>query len=277
MNETAKLWMDLARSDLKSSRVLHDSGHYRTSYFFFQQTAEKANKAFAHFAGLLSEKEFKDIQHDQLKIYRKTIAKQEAEIKTLVQVLEPYPKVSNHQILQLTNFRDYQKALSEGLCFIDTLRGYDLVNIPVQDINFILRQLNTVKNTKLKIPRNFEDVLKNQVVGVADWLGQFETQEAIFAKTAILGFIDDPDKSKEIYDIIVKQILPMVIDLAFVSLTLYFCAIVTIQHSSLTRYPDNNVNPDNLYTKKLPLVRKQKEFMDLLDKALHKLIKINAT
>lgn len=276
MNGTAKLWIDLARSDLKSSRLLYDNGHYRTSYFFFQQTAEKANKAFAHFVGLLSDKEFKDIQHDQLKIYRKTIAKQEGEIKRLVQVLEPYPKVANYQILQQTNFRDYQKTLSEGLNVIDSLRSYDLVNIHTQDLNFILGQLNTVKNTKLKIPRNFEDVLKNQMVGVADWIGQFETQEAISAKTEFLEFMDEPDNSKKIYNLILKQILPMVIDLAFVNLTLYFCAIVTVQHSSLTRYPDDNVNPDTVYTKKLPLVKKQKEFMDLLDKALLKLSKINA-
>ena len=277
MNETANLWIDLARSDLKSSRLLYNNGHFRTSYFFFQQSAEKANKAFAHFAGLLSDKEFKDIQHDQLKIYRKTIAKQEGEIKTLVQVLEPYPKVANHQILQQANFRDYHKTLSEGLSFIDSLRNYDLVNISTQDLNLILGQLNTLKNTKLKIPRNFEDVLKNQMVGIADWIGQFETQEATNAKTELLEFIDDPDNSKKFYDIVVKQMLPMLIDLAFVNMTLYFCAILTVQHSSLTRYPDNNVNPEKVYTKKLPLVRKQKEFMDLLDEALIKLIKINAT
>jgi len=65
----------------------------------------------------------------------------------------------------------------------------------------------------------------------------------------------------------------MVIDLAFINLTLYFCAIITVQHSSLTRYPDDNVNPDMVYTKRLPLVKKQNEFMDLLDKALIKLLK----
>lgn len=277
MNEIAKTWIDIARNDLKSSRLLYDNGHHRTSYFFFQQAAEKANKAFAHFAGLLSDKEFKDIQHDQLKIYRKTITKQEREIKTLVHALKPYPKVANHQILQQINFTDYQRTLSESISFIDSLRSYDLINIPTMDLNQLLGQLETVKNTKLKIPRDFEAVRKTQMVKVADWIGQFETQDGIDAKTEFLILMDDPDKSKEFYDLIVKQILPLVIDIAFVNLTLYCCAIITVQHSSLTRYPNKNVNPDTVYTKRLPIVKKQNEFMDLLDIALIKLTKINAT
>lgn len=277
MNETVKIWTDLSRSDLKSSRLLYDNGHHRTSYFFFQQSAEKANKALAHFAGLLNDKEFKDIQHDQLKIYRKTIAKQEGEIKTLIHLLKPYPKVADHQILQQTNFTDYQQTLKEGLSFIDSLRSYDLVNIPAKDLNLLLGQLNAVKNIKLKIPRDFEAVFKNQMLGVANWIGQFETQDAIEAKIDFIKFMDDPDNIKTFYDLIVKQILPMVIDLAFVNLTLYFCAILTVQHSSLTRYPDDNVNPETIYTKRLPIAKKQKEFMYLLDKALLKLTKLNAT
>lgn len=277
MNETTKLWIDLARSDLKSSRFLYENGHHRTSYFFFQQASEKANKAFAHLAGLLSDKEFRNIQHDQLKIYRKTIAKQEGEIKTLVHALKPYPKVANHQILQQTNFADYQQTLSDGLSSIDSLRSYNLVNIPAKDLNLLLGQLNAVKNTKLKIPRDFEAVLKTQMLGVADWIGQFETQDAIETKSEFLKFMDDSENAKKFYDLIVNQTLPLVIDLAFVNLTLYFCAIITIQHSSLARYPDDGVNPDTIYTKRLPLVKKQKEFMDLLDKALLKLTKLNST
>lgn len=277
MNETAKIWIDLARSDLKSSRLLYNNAHHRTSYFFFQQASEKANKAFAHLTGLLSDKEFKNIQHDQLKIYKKIILKQEVEIKTLVRALKPYPKVANHQILQQINFINYQQTLSEGLSFINCLRSYDLVNIPTTDLTHILGQLKTTQNTKLKIPRDFEAVLKTQMFKVADWIGQFETQEAKEATTEFLKMMDDPDNSKKIYDLIVKQILPLVIDMAFVNLTLYFCAILTVQHSSLTRYPDNNVNPEKIYSKRLPVVKKQEEFMDLLDKALFKLTKLNTT
>jgi HEPN domain-containing protein len=276
MNETVKIWTDLSMSDLNSSRLLHNSGHYRTSYFFFQQATEKANKAFALFAGLLSDKEFKDIQHDQLKIYRRTIVKWESEIKTLIQVLKPYPKVANHKILSKTNFTEYQKTLSEGVSFIDSLRNYDLVNIPTRDLNYLIRQLKKIREVKFRIPRDFETIFKTQMLGVADWIEQFETQEAIEAKAKFQKFINNKEQAKQLYDLITNQILPFVIDIVFVNFTLYLCAIITIQHSSLTRYPNNNINPETIYTKRLPLVKKQTEFMDLLEEAISKLNRINA-
>jgi HEPN domain-containing protein len=277
MNETVKIWIDLSRSDLKSSKLLYDNGHYRTSYFFFQQAAEKANKAFAHFSGVLSDKEIRDTQHDQLKIYRKTMVKQEGEIKTLINALKPYPKVANHIVLQQAYFADYQQTLLQGFNVIDSLRNFDLVNIPTKDLTILLEQLNKVENTKLNFPRDFEVVLKKQMFGVAEWIGQFETQEAIDAKIEFCKYMDSVDNEKEFNNLIVKQMLPLLFDLTFVNLTLLFCAIITVQHSTLTRYPDDGINPDTIYTKRLPLVKKQIEFMNLLDKALLKITKLNAT
>ena len=80
MYSTIKVWIDLSKSDLNSSKILHENGHYRNSYFLFQQTTEKANKAFALISEILTETELKTIQHDQTKIYRKAIVKQEKNI-----------------------------------------------------------------------------------------------------------------------------------------------------------------------------------------------------
>jgi HEPN domain-containing protein len=277
MNETVKLWTELALSDLKSSQLLHDNKHFRTSYFFFQQAAEKANKAFVLFAGQLTQKDFKDIQHDQLKIYRKTIVKQENELKTLIQGLEPLEKISDHKLVSTTNLKQYSKSLLDSVQHIDSLRNYDLINISVVDLNYLLRQLKTIKETKIKIPVNYEKKFKNVMLSVADWVGQFETQEAIEGKKEIMNFINNKEQSKQLWEVLVNQIFPLMIDLVFINLTLYFCAIITIQHSSLSRYPDNDRSPENIYIPKLPLVKKQKEFMNYLQDAISKLEVINAT
>lgn len=50
------------------------------------------------------------------------------------------------------------------------------------------------------------------------------------------------------------------------------CALLTIQHSTLTRYPENGKNPFEVYTSKLPLIKKQPLFMNLLEDAI-KLLK----
>ena len=179
MNETVKIWTDISLSDLQSSRLLYENGHYRTSYFLFQQATEKANKAFAHLSGLFSEAEFKDIQHDQMKIYRKSIIKQERKIDTLIQLFEPYPKITNHRIFEETNFIEYQKSLLNGVSSIDSLRNYDLVSISTKDLNSILKQLIKLKETQIRIPRNIQSVFKTKMLEVTDWIGQLGTEKAI--------------------------------------------------------------------------------------------------
>jgi len=275
MNETVKIWTDISLSDLNSSRLLYENGHYRTSYFLFQQATEKANKAFAHLAGLFSETEFKDIQHDQMKIYRKSIIKQERIIDTLIQLFEPYPKIANHKIFEKTNFTEYQKSLLNGVSFIDSLRNNDLVRISAYDLNSIIKQLIKLRDTQIKIPRNFDFLFKTKILEVTDWIGQLGTEKAIEEKEKLEKLINDQEQSSQLYDLMVTQVFPLLIDLVFVNVTLYVCALITIQHSSLTRYPEYNINPDSIYIKRLPVVKKQNEFMDLLNEATLKINRIN--
>jgi len=275
MNLKAEIWIDLATSDLKSSRLLHDSGHFRTSYFLFQQATEKANKAYALLTDILKEEELQKISHDTLKIYRRTTVKQEHEIKTLVKVLEPYPKVSQHKVLSKINFTKYHETLSDGVRFMDGLRKEDLVNIAATDLNDFLRELKKIKATKITLPVNYEKKMEKIMLDVADWIGQFGTDEALKAKMEFSDFISDKQNAKDFYDIMCNKMLPMMIDLSFVHMTLFYCAIITVQHSSLSRYPESRKNPDFIYTKRLPLIQKQKQFMDMLADSLERLKHFN--
>lgn len=275
MNLTAEIWIDLATSDLESSRLLHDSRHFRTSYFLFQQVTEKANKAYALLTGILKENELQKINHDTLKIYRRTSVKQEQEIKTLVKVLEPYPKISQHKIFSKIHFTKYHETLSDGVRFMDGLRNEDLVNIAAADLNNLLRELKKIKTAKITLPSNYEKKMEKIMRDVADWIGQFGTDEALKAKKEFSDFISDKQKAKEFYDIMCNKMVPMMIDLSFVHMTLFFCAIITVQHSSLSRYPESGKNPDLIYTKRLPLVQKQKQFMDMLADSLERLRHLN--
>ena len=275
MNLTAEIWIDLATSDLKSSRLLHDSGHFRTSYFLFQQATEKANKAYALLTDIYKENELQKISHNTLKIYRRTSVKQKQEIKTLVKVLKPYPKVSQHKVLSKINFTKYYETLADGICFIDGLRKEDLVNIAATDLNDLLRELKKIKTTKITLPFKYEKKMEKIMLDIADWIGQFGTDEVLKSKKEFSDFISDKKNAKEFYDIICNKMLPMMIDFSFVHMTLFYCAIITVQHSSLSRYPESGKNPDFTYTKRLPLVQKQKQFMDMLADSLERLKHIN--
>lgn len=275
MNETVKIWTELALSDLKSSIILYDNKQFRTSYFLFQQASEKANKAFAILGGQFNEKDIKKIGHNQFKIFTRTIRIQGEGVKNLITFLKPFPKVENHKVLARTNLNEYGKSLNESIKFIDNLSQHDLITISLTDLNTLLRQLKKINESKIKIPLNFEKNFKKGMLNIADWVGQFETKEAIEAKQEFHKLINDKEEAEKIYTLLTDEILPLMLEISIINLTLYFCAIITIQHSSLTRYPEQGKSPIALYTSKLPLIKKQKYFMNHLMYSLKKISKLN--
>jgi hypothetical protein len=232
MQSITRTWVELALSDLKSSQVLYEKGHYRTSYFLFQQAAEKANKAFGLENGIIVEKDLQNIGHNQLKIYRKFIAEQELDLKNLIDItIDVSPKIkSKHQELRLN--------LSE----IDSLKNKDLINISSLELNKLYKELNL-----FRFPLHKRMPYK----GILEKVKLKSNEAHIFWKFAF----------------------QMVGDIYFIGLTFGTCALLTIQHVSSTRYPDNGKNPAKIYISKLPLIKKQPLFMDLLREALTKMKK----
>lgn len=273
MMELARLLTKLSIDDLKSSRILYESRQYRTSYFFFQQSAEKANKALGLFLGIITEKDLFDIQHKQTKIYRKGLVTQEGKANTFTDLIGLFPQVGNHDFVNQINVNEYKKYLQDGLRYIDSLYNLDLVHIPSPDLSYMLRELRKLEKAKtvIKLPKKANQEMKGQLIQLADWIGTFGTTEATQGKKQLEEMLNDDSKFSEFAKDI-HELMRVYVDSAFIGMTFWFCAIVTVQHSSLTRYPDSNRNnPMDIYKKRLPLVKKQPEFMDLLWKALVKL------
>lgn len=265
------IWINLAISDLTSSRILYEVGQFRTSYFLFQQATEKANKAFALYADLIQEDELADIRHDQFKMYRRSIVKQEAELKHFIAVTETLPsKIKNHEMFGFNTVQSVHKGQVEIIRLIDGLKNRDLINISSVELNKIYKELFTSTNTKIILPKNFDRKFQQTILKLADWVGDFETPEAIAARKEYLKIVNDKKKSKELFAVMVK-VLKITTDFAFIFCTLVVCGLLTIQHSSLTRYPVQGQNPLDIYTSKLPIIKKQPLFMELLKRVLVKM------
>jgi len=276
MNENVSIWIDLSLSDLKSSKLLYENRHFRTSYFFFQQATEKANKALALLGGLLSENELKDnIKHDQLKIYRKTVVKQENQIKSFINVLKLNPEHENNEIIPKSRIENFQQSLLHTVSLIDSFRNYDLTNISTTDLNLILEELRMLKNLKIDLSLNFEILFKQKFLEIADWIGHFKTPQALKTKMELIEMINNQEQSEKFYNIITNEFVPLIIDTIFMVSTLFCCAIITIQHSSSTRYPESDISPEIIYNKCLPIVTNQPHFMELLEASLGVLKKLN--
>jgi hypothetical protein len=74
----------------------------------------------------------------------------------------------------------------------------------------------------------------------------------------------------------VLLLLVYIQDLYFIYFTIKVCALLTIKHSSLTRYPEEGKDPLKIYRSTLPLIKKQPLFMNLLELAIHKLAKFES-
>ena len=268
MNNSIRIWLDVAESDLRSSRLLYSNKHYRTSYFFFQQAVEKANKSFALFNDGLEEKEFKKIGHNSLKINRKEIDKQLKDIKKITKQLESFPSVKNHNVYKIQNIPNYQYGLREALNFINNSKDYDLVYIEESEIDELLKRLKEIQNVTICFPDNSEEIFRSKLIEITDWISEFKTDKALMSREEYLELINNKELFHQFLDDLENEILPFIIDFTIVQLTLYFLSILTIQHLSLSRYPDKEINPDTIYTIGLPLVQKQPELMTLLEKAI---------
>jgi len=277
MNESVKIWIDIAKSDLKASKILYENKNFRTSYFFFQQSSEKSNKAFAFLLEDFSEKEAKKILHDQLKPFKKRLIKQSEDFSVLKNLLKSIPVFPFPNGISESNLSGYEESILGTIHFIDSLKNIDLVRLSSNELNNFLYEIEKNLLLKIKPKKKPETQIKNLLEKISEWMGEFHTDEAQKAKEEILVFINDELKLKELVEIMTAQFIPMLFELNFIFFTFFYCAIVTIQHSSRARYPENGVSPDDIYKKNLPIVKKQIEFMDYLELALKKLEKINLT
>lgn len=133
-----------------------------------------------------------------------------------------------------------KQGMVNSLSLIDKLRNEDLVNISTKDINKLYKELSI-----FQIPYKLRF-------------------------TQIREYFDKSKESKNVNHIS-QFLIQWTQDFFYILIVLFSCALLTIQHSSLTRYPESDKNPLRIYNLKLPLVRKQILFMNLLEDAIKKM------
>lgn len=274
MDNKVKIWLDLAIDDLQSAKILYTNGNYRSSVLFFQQSSEKGNKALAFFHGELTDKDVREASHDQLKIYRKIISGLETKIKQLSKQIDFFPKRHIPEYISSQSFLQHSETLNDDIKSIDKIRNSDLLNLSLSDINAIIKSLVDLKDIQIQTPTNPDSGFKKHMLGIINWMAQFENDDAKKAADEFSMLLNDKNKIKQLYDAIMKGVLPKLVDFGYIIMTLFFCAIITYKHISISRYPDSGIDPMKFYRKGLPLVKKQPSLMEFLEDALCRLRKI---
>jgi HEPN domain-containing protein len=267
-------FVKLAISDLKSAKILYQNNQYRTSYYWFQQATEKANKAFGLELGICEfETINKDIGHNSMKIYRKLIVQQTNSIEELNLVIEKFPAVANHDFTNRFNLPYLKHMSAEGLKEYDVLKKMDMVNFKTRTLVDYLTFIYDVRNMGYEIMDNIDDYkpeLKKQleqfIYEMADWSGHLGPGGLKYKK-----MLEDSFRSDEnIILTIMPELFPLIFDRIYIYYTFYFCALITMKHDILARYPETDKSPREIYMARLPLIKFQPDFMYFLMSSLYK-------
>ena len=83
-------------------------------------------------------------------------------------------------------------------------------------------------------------------------------------KEASLKFIEDSEKID--FGLVweaVKHIYVVNLKCIIVTMPLYYLSIITLPHASITRYPENDKSPLEIFTRKLAMVRKLPKLIEM--------------
>jgi HEPN domain-containing protein len=270
--------ISISKSDLKASRILMENGLFPQSYFSFQQAVEKANKSFGILGGAIDKDDLLDLGHNQIKIYKKAVDKQKQMLLEHQEIIKPFEHLTKHEFYKSIKFEEYLEKINKANRVYDSFGNYDLVNIDLEVVDYFILELTNIKNEKIReMEEGDKDVIMMHLNQYADFIGTFGSQEAADQKQQIINYSNSTDGQNEFTGMVYK-IVKLVVDVAFINMTLYFFAILTERHVSRTRYIFGaDKSPSELYNQNTPLNTRLPEMISLLESALIKLERLYIT
>jgi len=265
----AKELLKIAKRDVKASSLLYGQKLYPQSYFYFQQATEKATKSYFLFLEIVNEKKVFDVRHNLFKLHKKVLVQAQEHNKKALDMIGMYPflQVAGLEKKKLTKRRN---SIQDELSLFDKLKDYDLINISSKNIQFFLDNLESLNVKAIKMPEDLSLTIENYFRLLLDDINKYNSEEAIQMAKALEDSLTDPEWTNFIHDHF-KEAIRAVLDSIFIYSTLFFTSFLTIQHSSISRYPNNEnpaITPLEIYSKKLPLVKWQPDFLENLKRAI---------
>ncbi len=270
--ERIMAWLDIARSDIKASKLLHQDGLFSQSYFYFQQSSEKSNKAFWMLNGLVTQDGLRSIGHDQIKPLKSHYQALMQNIRDINSFEKNGISLTQSPLFSDLDIQGYSKDLAAHIAELGSLKNKDLSKITIADLDEWANTIRDLEEAEVNLPADFLDLIKVKTAANIKFLESFTGNALENEKKEWLDFIEKTDDDQLIA--IFEKVLDDVLELSSISVILYSCTLLTVQHSSKTRYPEspNWTSPLEFYCPSLPIVARQMEFLEYLDKALVRLL-----
>jgi HEPN domain-containing protein len=243
--ETELVLLEIAKKDLEATKILFDNKLYAQAIFYFQQCIEKAIKSLGIKRKIITESDlWKEIGHKALKVFSKSYNQFRNEIVTLdfIEVggtKYPLNKVAIEKLLKAFP-RDEMEA----------------------EVSFSSEELQNIIS---------------KIIRANDWLKKFiEAVKISFSKSLdALYEIYPTDEAKR--EANKRQIATFVNEWNDVYSKLFSCHsnlfylnLIFSPHSTKSRYPylENDFNPLEIYTDKMPLIEQLSSYIKITDETL---------
>jgi len=274
--------LKIAEMDLKAAKVLHENELYPQSIFYFQQSVEKANKAFALMTKLVTEDQLlREIGHEPIRIYETALKKQKSKFEQFEEHLRDIPGFKEINLIKTINFKkkdliQFDTSLSD-IKEIKQDRG-ELINVSSLEIHRILKEIEFNRKDCEKQMRRISKIRVTE----SDWSKQKKNVIEFYNVFSKYNPVQVEKEKKNLENISIEQVeeyikryLEFIYFVKSLSIPLYYLSIITLPHSTITRYPQNDSNPTKIYTKKLPIIKKLPELSEVQNNALIELRILN--
>ena len=286
--QTSKIFVDIAKQDLKSSKLLYDIGYYPQCIFLFQQSIEKAVKSIAIWIEITDIKNARcNIGHKGANFYKMANSNFIETVNKLKNNKDSTEAISN--IMGFGNVYDdiveFEEEIQEKDDWTDSFIKNigNCTNLSHEHLNDIFINLE-----QLRAEYNLELLEKTDSFKTDDEWVQFIEETAEIMKKVIEFYseknveqgISVPENLTEKVDEQFQnllnvtdkktwnQMVSILCDTNYVSISLFYLSILADPHAINARYPEENFNPMDFYTTDLPLVNMFPQFTDIAENIL---------
>ena len=286
--QTSKIFVDIAKQDLKSSKLLYDIGYYPQSIFLFQQSIEKAVKSIAIWVGVIDIKNSRHkIGHKGANFYKMTNSNFIETVNKLKSNKDSTEAIS--KIMGFDNIYDDIVEIEEEIqerddwtnSFIKNIGDYtNLSHEHLNDIFIDLEQLRAEYNLELLEKTNFFKTDDELVLFIEETAEMMKKTIEFYSEKYVDQGISVPENLTEMVSEQFQSLLnvtdkktwnqmaSILCDTNYVSKSLFHLSILADPHAINARYPDENFNPLDFYTTDLPLVNMFPQFTDIAENIL---------
>jgi len=269
-----KMFLEIAKKDLVAAEILHNNGLYPQAVFYLQQSVEKTSKSFALMSNIITAEELREIGHHPFLILKKLLDAHGEKLDTIHNVISKIPELRDLTIFKELNVSDQYEDLEKTDKTFDQLVKVkkELIFYPKEYYTKLFEEL---KQIELEIKEKHSKITEEDLRKFGEHLIPFSALVSdkfphISLENINKQELEEYIGSKEFIDLL-KKIIPAIFDLAYIFPSLIYLSVITFPHAVIARYPQNGLNPLEIYTDELPIIRFFGDCTKIMGKVIEKI------